>query len=150
MPIIEYPTINGQRYDFSSIEANAGGMIHKGYEEISYSHKMEPGEARGTHQVALGDTPGEYSAEGSLTMLKTEYQEWIERLGRGYMRKRFNMTVSYGDDGSEIIVDELLRCRIKSSENQHQKGNEPLKVKVSLWIGYLREGGVDPVPDPID
>ena len=149
MTDINYPEINGCRYDFSSIECDANGVVLKGYEGISYSDKCEPGEARGTHQQALGDTPGEYSAEGSLEMFKLEHQALIESLGNGYMRRKFNIMVSYGNDGDPLLTDELLGCRIKSGEDGHQKGSDPLKVKVGLWIRLIRRNGVDPIPDAL-
>jgi hypothetical protein len=148
MPL-QYPRVNGTTFDFSCIEANANGMVCKDYEEISYSDDCEPGEARGTHQQALATTPGEYKAEGSLTMYKDAFDDWVAELGDGYMVRSFPITVTYGNDFTPLTTDTLHGCRIKKVENQHQKGNEPLKVKVDLYVAQIDHNGVKPIPNAL-
>ena len=148
MPL-QYPRINGRTWDFSCVEADVDGVTFKDYEEISYSHDCEPGEARGTHQQALATTPGEYKAEGSITMLLDAWEVWVRELGNGYMLRAFPISVTYGDDGTELATDTLHGVRIKKVEKQLQKGNEPLKVKLDLYVAQVDDNGVKPIPNAL-
>ena len=105
--------------------------------------------AGGASQQALGTTPGEYKAEGSLTMLLDAWEEWVVQLGDGYMVRVFPITVTYGNDNTSLSTDTLHGVRIKKVEKQHQKGNEPLKVKLDLYIAQVDDNGVKPIPDAL-
>lgn len=146
---MDYPRINGMEYDYSCIELNILNLVLKGYEEISYSHDCEPGEGRGTHQQALGTTPGEYKAEGSVTILLSDYHELLSAVGTGYMLVTFPISVTYGNDFTPLVTDTLHGCRIKKVEKQHQKGNEPLKVKLDLYVAQVDENGIKPIPNAL-
>lgn len=146
---MEYPRVNGITFDFSCIEIDTDGTVFKDFEEISYNDACEGGEARGTHQQALATTPGEYKAEGSLTMLKDAFNEWVLLLGDGYMLRQFPITVNYGNDFTPLTTDTLHACRIKKVEDQHQKGTEPLKVKVDFSVGQVDRNGVKPIPNAL-
>ena len=146
---VPYPLVNGTRFDFSSIETDVNGVVNKGYKEISYSHKLEPGQVKGNSPQVLGRTTGEYSAEGSLTMFLSEWDELKRSLSPGYMTTVFTISVAYNDDGEPLQVDNLLGCRIKNVEKQHSQGGDPLAMKIDLDILYIRENGDDPLPNPL-
>src|SRR5262245_3632205 len=96
---LQYPLINGRRYDFSSITLNAAGTKLTGFTSIKYSHKLTPKKVMGTHPQPIGRTRGEYEAQGSLTLYRQEMDELRTQLGPGYMEVIFDITVSYADDG---------------------------------------------------
>lgn len=143
---VQYPVINGQRCDFSSIETDVNGVVQSGYKEISYSHKLDPGKLRGTSPEVLGRTTGEYSAEGSLTLYLAEWEQLRESLAPGYMVTSFDTTVAYNASGEPLQVDELIGCRITNVEKQHSQGTDPLTVKLTLDILKVIEDGDDPLP----
>ncbi|MFN7135502.1 MAG: hypothetical protein ACK4N5_25750 [Myxococcales bacterium] len=140
-----YPLINGNRHDFSSIEVKINGTIFLGVEEITYSHRLEPGKVIGTKAQLLGRTRGQYEPEASLTLFKQEYHDLIRRLGAGgagYMETAFDVVVSYSEkqDGRDVVLcDRIVGCRIKGVDNSHRSGSDALKVKVDLSVIRIDE-----------
>jgi hypothetical protein len=140
--------LNGNYPDFADIELNIDGdVVDKGFTELNYSHGLEPGIAKGAQAAPLGDTVGEYSADGSVTMHMRTWQRILEKLGDGYMAKRFDITVNYRNaDGLGMITDTLTGCRFKKSESGHSQGTDPLMKKLDLHINRVKEGGKNPLP----
>jgi hypothetical protein len=140
------PLINGNRHDYSSIEFRLGGGPRTfGVVEISYSHTLEPTAVRGTSAKKIGRTRGQYDAEGSFTVFKTEADEIIAELGDGYLERSFNILVSYAEPGLPVVSDVLVGCRIKRDEDQHSEGGEPLRVKFDLDVMEIRRSGRRPL-----
>jgi hypothetical protein len=143
------PTINGHRYGWASIEFHIAGNRRPDITELNYSTKGDPGLVRGAGMRVKGDTRGEADHEGSFTLLKSAAQALVRDLGPGFMRKRFNITASYREDGDEgVMTDELFGCRIKNVEDNPKQGNEPLSVKFDLHIYRITYDGVDPFAEP--
>jgi hypothetical protein len=138
--------LNGRFPDFAAIDLHIDGdVIDSGFTELNYSHGLEPGIAKGAQPAALGDTTGEYTAEGSITMHRRTWVKILEKFGNGYMKKRFVIVVNYDDeDGEGMCTDTLTGCRFKKSENGHSQGTDPLMVKLDLHILRVKEHGKHP------
>lgn len=148
MPGIQYPLINGNRFDFSSVEVVIDSVLFGGVKEVTYSDSLEPGELRGNRAQLIGRTRGKYGAEGSLTLFKSEFQQMIALLGGqgiGYMEASFTVVVAHSEPGSDVVTDTLIGCRIKKAEDQKQEGGEPLTVKCDLHIMRIDRNGVTPL-----
>lgn len=133
----QIPLINGHRYQFTSLEANVAGIPIPGITELTYSDTLEPGKVEGARPQLLGRTRGKYEAEASMSMYRQEFDELTTKLGDGYGEKVFNIVANYGDDGQPTVTDRIVGCRIKKVDNQAQKGNDPLEVKLELDIMYI-------------
>lgn len=147
---LSYPLINGMKHDYSSVEISIDGAKFIGVKEISYKHSLEPGEVRGTRSQLLGRTRGKYSAEGSMTLYLSEYQDLIAKLaakGIGYLEQDFDVEVSYSGRNTDLVTDRLRGCRIKSADKSHSSGEEALVVKCDLHVMYLLESDKTPL-DP--
>jgi hypothetical protein len=146
---IEYPLVQGERHDFASIEVTIeteqGPKRFKGFTAVNYSASLEPGQVRGTAARKIGRTIGEATEEGSLEMYLAEWDELRAALGNGYMRKVFNVTVTYGADGLPVTTDTLVGCRIKKVDKSHSQGADGLKVKLELDVMKILENGLDPI-----
>lgn len=146
---IEYPLVQGERHDFAAIEVTIeteqGPKRFKGFTSVNYSASLEPGQVRGTAARKIGRTLGEATEEGSLEMYVAEWDELRAALGNGYMRKVFNVTVTYGADGLPVTTDTLEGCRIKKVDKAHSQGADGLKVKLDLDCMKILEGGLDPI-----
>lgn len=148
MAVIAYPTINGVRYDFSSVEINIDGTLFNGVKEITYKQSLEPGELRGTRAQLIGRTRGKYSAEATLTMFKTEYQQLVAALsakGLGYMETAFDIVVNHSEAAEGVVTDLIVGCRIKDDEDSGSEGSDPLVVKVSLHVMRINRNGANPL-----
>lgn len=127
-------TINGNRYQFSSIEFNANGRRYKGLTEINYQDAIEVNDVIGTSVIALAETDGAYTAEASATMLRREFDQLTTDLGDGYGMVRFPVTATYANRGEPTVTDRLPAVRITGVENGHSAGNEALTVQLTLKV----------------
>jgi hypothetical protein len=142
---MQYPTINGHRYSFASIELTIGTKRFIGFKGVDYSDELDPGIVRGAHAQPLGRTKGDYTAEASLTMLKEEWDELLATLGNGYLEIGFPITACYAEDGLPTNVDKLIGCRIKKVSDSHSQGNDGLEIKLDLSVMYITRNGRTPL-----
>jgi hypothetical protein len=146
MATLTQPLINGFRYQFSNIEIDIDGDVITEVTSIDYEHKLEPGETRGTGSVyATGRTTGEYTASGKIELPIHVAAALRARLGKGYLRKPFPITVSYADEGQPVITDRLFDCRMTGESNSHSNGTDGLVESIDLHIMRVQKNGVDPV-----
>lgn len=147
---IQYPVINGNKFDFASIEAELAGGIFKGINELTYTDTLEPGIVRGTGPEKLARTLGEYDSEGSIVMYHQDFQDFLALLTNdgetGSMDTVFNITVSMsapGGDGTK--TDRLIGIRLTSIEGGGSQGTDPLTVTGDLNIMRIERGGILPI-----
>jgi hypothetical protein len=144
------PFVNGNRYDYSSVEIQIDGLPILGQEitAISYKHTLKPDGVYGTSPEKLGRTRGRYEAEGTLEINKEAYATLIMALSMdpqfGYMEKSFGATVSYQDVNGPLITDDLTGCRLTEDEDSHKSGPEGLTVRCSLDILRITRNGFSP------
>ena len=138
--------INGNTYDYSSIEINVRGRRYLGITEVSYSDSLEPGEKRGAHAQPLAFTRGEYSSEASVTMGKDDFYEMLADLGSGYMEVVLDtVSVTYAEEGQPTKSDEIVGARITSVEDGHSQGSDALTVSLELKPHFVRRDGKTPL-----
>lgn len=146
---LQYPLVNGERHDFAQIEVTidtpAGPKRFKGFKAVNYKIALSPGAVRGTAARKLGRTLGEATEDGSLEMYLAEWDELRAALGNGYMRKSFNVSVTYGADGVPATTDSLEGCRITEVGKDNGQGSDGLVAKLTLDIMKILEGGLDPI-----
>ncbi|MBI2388638.1 MAG: hypothetical protein HYV09_03390 [Deltaproteobacteria bacterium] len=143
MPI-EYPLINGFRYDFSSIVFHINGDLVLGVKEIAYKNSRERGEVRGTALQRLAKTRGQYKCEASCTLFRREFDELIVTLGDGYQDIVFPITVSYANDGQPLVTDTVVGCTLDEDDHSNSAGTDPTEVKVTLNPMYILMNGIAP------
>lgn len=141
--------INGKKYSWEDISTVLpyGEMID--FENVEYSDgkEVEPTYGKGSNPVGYGE--GNYSAEGKLTMLKTEYDKltaYASKQGKGiYTLKPFPIVVSYANDDQATITDTLRSCKITKVSNSAGQGDKEIKVECEMKIlGGILWNGVEP------
>lgn len=151
MPTPPYPLVNGFRFDWSSAVVKFGGALFYGVKSITYKHSVDPGKVRGNRAQVVGVTRGEYNAEGSVELYKSEYDELTTALamkGRGFFGQFFETSVSYSEAPDMPVITDLLHgCRLISAENSHSEGSDALVVRCDLLIMSIAENGKSPL-DP--
>ncbi len=141
----DYPLINGFAYSWASCKFKIDGADAIYIKEISYTHTVERAKMRGAGMRPLGETRGEYEAEGSVTLTREGWDQLRAKLGNGYMEKRFSISTSYAEEGQQTVTDELLDCKINSVENSPSQGTDGLEVSLELSVMSIREGGLNPL-----
>jgi hypothetical protein len=145
---MDYPLVNGTRHEWSSIEIKLAGAITIGVREAAYNDKLEPTKVFGVHAEALGRTRGVYTAEGSITLLLDEANSLIELLGDGFKEVVWDMTVSYSE-GGKTITDEIIGCRIKTTDQSLSQGADGLQRKFDLDVMKVLWNGKDSLANPL-
>lgn len=148
---IQFPSINGMRYDFSSVEINLDGVKYVGAKDISYNHSLKPSHIRGTSAVKMGRTRGVYDATAKLTMYEDEAVALIRALNAkgaafqyGFMEVSFLVTIIRAEFGKTPIVSQLQGCRITDENAEASEGGEALARAFDLDVmKVLTDTGIE-------
>lgn len=150
MAQIQYPLINGIRYDFSSVEIAVGARLFNGVKSLKYSQTLKPGKVRGNRAQVIGRTRGILDADGGLELYRLEFQDLIAvlaqlRPGVGFMEAVFDITATYSEAGQPVTQDVLQGCRITKHDHDGKEGEEASTVNMDLDIMLVLPGGVAPI-----
>lgn len=146
MPFPPNPLINGNYVDFSSIDLGfshmPGVLDFKGFSELNYGDGMDPGIVRGAQPQPLGITPGQYAAEGDLTLVKAYHEEFFRALGAAggsIYGTFFHVTVTFELQlaTTGIVTERLIGCRLKKTDANQTQGNDALMRKYSIFISRI-------------
>jgi hypothetical protein len=150
MPPPTYPNINGVAPSWAQIRVSISGHGRTlGLMGIDYSDKVSREKVRGEGSVPLEMTDGEYDSECKLKMAFREaraFQRSLElaadSLGVGVYQVPFEIQVAYRlDNGSQIIEDQIIGCKVQSFAQAHESGPKGLEVELPidcmriLWNG---------------
>lgn len=134
MPSTDFPNINGREYSWASVEIRLGTRKYDKISSISYGDSLDFGLVDVNSTIPAGHTRGKWTADDvSVEMPKTEAQALIDDLGDGFGQRVIQITVSYAEDGTGLIKDELPACRItKAADAPGAGGNEPSKMTFTI------------------
>lgn len=145
-PLPGYPLVNGNRYDFTSIEILINGVPYRGVKSIDYKDSLATQKQYGTSARPLGRNRGVYDASGALEMFKEDFSvvaPVLAALGNGGLGEaNFLILATYADFGAPTVTDTLIGCRIKGVDESHAQGGEAVTVKLDLDIMDINRNGV--------
>lgn len=148
---IQFPTVRGRKYDFSSIELSLirEGQASQVFVEITavdYDDTLEQAFLYGADAAPLGKTRGQYQpGEATITVSKQTEAVLIDQLGDGYMEAEFDVTIKYSDVGLPLIVDTLEKCNIFGFGQGHATGPDPLVSEMKLRPTTILRNGKTPL-----
>lgn len=145
---VNNPIINGYRFSWASIVLSVAGSDQPGVKSISYKNAIARSEARGSGRQRLGMTAGNYTPEASFAMLLEEWENFKSTLDQSgpWMDQPFDITVSF-TEGSNLRVDVITGCRVKSEAKDYSNGTDALEVKVELDVsGTITSNGLNNPP----
>ena len=150
---VQFPTVRGRKYDFSSIELAviAQGQAAQLFIEctgIDYDDTIEEALMYGIDPAPVGRTRGQYNpGEVTLTVSKQTEAVLVDQLGDGYMEAEIDITVKYADNGLPLVVDTLEKCRIVGAAQSHASGPEALMTALKLKPLTILRNGKTPLVD---
>ena len=148
MPM-QYPLINGLRYDWTSISIMINGNRRElGATSLDFDDPLEGNLVFGNHAQSLGSTRGTQSCSASVEMLKAEAEQWVRDMGPGYKEKYFPIVVRFSENGTSSEV-RLEGCRIKADPFSGAQGGDALKVKFDLMVLRVIRDGIQGVANPL-
>lgn len=136
--------INGNVYDFSSVEAKFNGVSYP-ITKIDYESELDPGEVRGNQAQVMGHTRGELKTTQSMSMIRRHADAFMDALGDGFMEVLFEVVVSFGDEGQPTRIDTIGQARVKKRKDSGSKGNEGLETEFEMVSGYILYNGKAPI-----
>lgn len=137
-PLSDGEFLSFNRAEIKVVLRSGATKLFRGVTEVSYSSKLEPGAARGTHPQKLGRTLGDAEHEASMTLHKHVWLELLDFLtseGDGYGEVPFSVDCHYAAPRLPLMTDRIVDARIKSVEDSHSRSsNDPLTVKLDLDV----------------
>jgi hypothetical protein len=128
--------INGNQYDWESVEILVAGITVPGMTEISYSDErgIEPRYGKGS--IPRGYGRKNYKASGNGTLDKDEAERLRVALGGSfYSKKPFNIAVSYANHDQPTITDSLHDVMItKADTSTKQEDDNTGAIKIDFVI----------------
>lgn len=128
--------INGNYYDWESVEIQLPNGIAVGLTDISYNDEA-PIEARhGKGAKPRGYGRKNYKAAGSATMDRDEFERLRSNVGGAVLKATpFNIVVAYSTDDQETITDTLPDCKItKVDTSAKQDDDNAGEIKIDFTI----------------
>ncbi len=135
MADLSYPAVAGKYYGFSSIVLKLNGLSFRGFKSINYSRKRSRGRVMGNHPDPIAWTRGENEYTGDCELYLPEWNLFQSELGGGedgYGDVPFTVVVTYGENGFDTIIDELIGCHMDSTDASNGQGTDPLVRKFDL------------------
>lgn len=154
---ISYPTINGARFAWASVEIKVAGQIFYAT-AINYSRKRNRQMVRVNHPDPIGKTRGENEYTADLELLLAEYnllqqtlilQANQQSLNGGYGDVAFTVIVQYTENGFDTVTDTLNGCTMDSTDATGAQGPDALKRKFDLNPLKILYGGQDDLAVPL-
>ena len=146
---LAYPLIGGVRHGFSSIELKMAGQIFVGFKSINYSRTRSRGQVRGNSPDPIAHTRGENEYKGDCEIYVAEWNQFQKLLGDGYGDVPFTVLVTYGENGFDTIVDELIGCHMDSTDASNGQGSDALVRKIDLNPLKIKFDGKDDLEFPL-
>jgi len=140
--------INGNQYDWASIEVKVAGVPYYGVTAINFSQTRERTMfyGLGKHHAPRGRGRGQYSCEASMEMWADAAESLREALDDGtgnYGDTVFDITVQYVEPGTNAppVIVELFQCVIGGEEASNAQGTDGLKENIPLSVMYIKKNG---------
>ncbi|BCS55197.1 hypothetical protein [Geobacter sp. SVR] len=117
--------INGNLYDWESIEVQLPGGIAIGISSIDYDDERPIEERYGKGSTPRGYGRKNYKASAKMSLDLDEAQRLQDKLGGSvYDSQPFDIVVSYATEGQPTITDVLPSCKIVKTSTANKQGDE--------------------------
>ena len=123
-------TINGQLYDWESVEIRLPSGVAVGITEINYSDER-PVEIRyGKGGVPRGRGHKNYKPSCDITLDLDEAERLRQELGGSFYAKTpFNIVVSYANNDQATVTDIIRSCVITKVDTSAKQGEDNVGTK---------------------
>lgn len=125
-------TINGNHYDWQSVEIALPNGVVVGITEVSYNDErgIEPRYGKGG--IPRGYGRKNYKASGSMALDKDEAERLREGLGGSfYANTPFPVIVAYANNDQKKVIDTLPDCMITKADTSAKQDDDnagPVKL----------------------
>ena len=157
---IPYPTVDGVRVSFVSLEVKVAGQIIP-MVALDYDRERKREMVRVNHSDPAGKTRGEndYTTEGEWLLAEWTYlQNLLQARGQslngnpnraGYGDVFFTIDAVYSERGFDLVHDVILGCTLDSATNSAKTGAAGLTRKSKLNPVKILYNGLDDCATPL-
>ena len=147
--LLSSPLVNGYEYGWSNIQVLISGSPAFGITSISYSDNVEFENLYGAGNTPVARGRSRYSAEGSITLYRSEIAALIraakldgDSYGSIMSIPEFDIVVSYIPDNNNGIpvVDTLKNCRFLNNGVDSNEGDSAIQTEIELIISHIKWG----------
>ncbi len=138
--------INGNLYDWESVEVQLPQGIAVGLTEISYNDERSIEPRYGKGSTARGYGRKNYKASGSASLDKDEYERLRTGMGGSvYAKTPVTIVVSYANNDQESVTDTLpdvLFTKVDTSAKQEDDNAGSVKLDFTI-LSAIKWNGTD-------
>ena len=117
-------TINGNDYDWESIEVTLPSGVAVDIEEISYNDEQDIEGKYGKGSTPIGYGRGNYKASGAMTLGLSEFERLKDGLGGSlYKAKPAQVVVGYANDDMPTVTDTLPDIKFTKTDTSSKQGD---------------------------
>jgi len=121
--------INGNLYDWASVAIQLPGGVVVGCDEITYEDEAPIEPRYGKGRTPRGYGKKNYKGSGSLSLDLDEFERFrTSQSGRVYS-KRFDIVVSYANEGQETIIDTLRNCMATKTSTSAKQDEDNVGIR---------------------
>jgi hypothetical protein len=142
-------SINGNLYDWESIEIQLPSGTAIGITNIDYDDERPIEERYGKGNVARGYGRKNYKASGKMELDLDEAERLREELGGSmYDGEPFPIVVSYATEGQPTVTDTLPSCKITKTSTSGKQGDDNVGQRKYDFkiLAPIQWGGKDALP----
>lgn len=128
------PLINGHKFSFASAEIDVSGSRFFGFQTLNWKQSVDHEKVPGSGPVDLGTTVGHYTADTDFTIVLSEFNRLLAKLGPNYTTKPFNIGCAFIENpGDGLTRVEILGVKLRGDEMSNE-GTKGSIVKVTLTV----------------
>lgn len=135
--------VNGLNYNWCSVSVNILGVTLVGIKSINYSdrHEIEDIMGAGCAPVARGG--GQYSAEGSVTLLMEEVEALQAAAPNGRIQEipEFDITIDFEPENGRFARHVLKNCRFVTNMRDLQNQATSFEVELEMKVSHINWRG---------
>lgn len=142
----EYPLFNGRYVSWANLSVSFGDFETADFTKLDWEDALEPGLVKGKGAFARGRTDGEYTSDGSVTMLleaATKFFKLLEAQNKSIGLVSFNITGQWSyTEGGDVHDVVLHACRIKGRKGSNAPGTDGAAIDIPLSVMGIQVDGV--------
>ena len=132
---------NSRQYEFADLAIVMGGVNVTGFRGITYTEKMETDYAYGKGRYPHSIQRGNYSIEGEIVLLQSEYERLVKASPNGsVLGLSLSVSIAYGGNlengAGAIIVDNIIGLQFTEAPKSLKQGD--MFMEITLPFKALR------------
>jgi len=136
------PLINGEAYDWASIQVNILGNLVSGITSVNYEEKQEKVNNYGSGVEPVSRGRGKVEYTGKITLEEKEVRRILAALPAGKQLRHvppFTITVSYLV-GGKVVTDKVKNCEFTGQKIDAKSGDTTVEQELELVVAGIEWG----------